>query len=1321
MGRNYQRVGTIAAPSGLTGAKFGYSTVISGDGSTIAIGVLPNTGVTALSDIAYVALTAQLSTTQPLNIPSHNMTLQAQNVVSGDTALLGIVVVISADGRTIAVGDPNSNSATGTAYIVTRSNQLTLSPSIMIMTGGVLYQTGQSMSLSGDGQALIVGSVRASSGNNMRFFQIDQSSGWTNPNGYYHDVSFFARADYLSLTSTNYDSSNGLLVVCPLNNSSVGITTYQAHYPTMPHVIVANDALQATKSPTQGGEITTCAVSADGNTIALVSSLFSNGTLQGTWIECFSCTHSYNNVPSQNILSRFLSSNIGTITHSDLFTSICLNSDGNVGLATNQKQVYVFDISVSNTAVNLLSDSFITPTSVSLSYDGAIAVVGDVAANNNYGAVYVYADRFAVSNFTIPDYAVAGNNIHISFTPTFSNYGSERTAIVQITCGTTMLSDFTVRYGTQINSNFGPIPSTGTGNDTITITLTDAVTNFTTSVSEVVGILDIENVNIDASVALGNNFHASFTPIFARPIRLGIPAYPTAHITVKIGTTPLSDFISWYNTPVSASFGPVPSGIVEATGTITVTVTDTLINGLTKDVSKSISLIQLEIHDSIIDTEVEWGGSFQLTFMPTSNAQNLSPTCQITVAMYGTILSDFQATYGTEVSAFFGPVPFVQSSPAYNAAVTIALTDTQNSNYTTSIVSTINIVSNTQQAAEDNNTNRITVQLCSTNQTGITTSTSQFITTQTPWTLWGILNTVNNQPTLSSTIRSNMVFMALYQMDSICAWSVVTANTMQNPFIGSNPNDANRVFSWRSFSTNSLDKLVNYLKNNGKNSIVLLANNSNYLCDSNQQTISIAAIEDNIWYLHYSGFVVNADMYFFNRLFAANAITPSALSIYPNLLYLYNNQFLFSDARMMSSALPLRTVPQNPCPVQFKINIHSTFAFIGHRYMLPITITSLVTSGSYTANFTLNGQSHTMNFQSNQADLVIDNINGPVADYILSITVTDVAFANWSSATQTTTIHVRQAIHDQIGISTYSGCGSTPYQLSPLLITTDILISGIFNYTNNSKFILMILDTFSASPISFTDDQKDTIQSSILDLAQNLQSTNQYLLIDETVMSASPTDLMFLRTLPQIQLAIVYASSTNKTYKDLENLTFLSINMQDYIVKDYGHNPGHYCFINNTNANLPIVVQVQAVETAGACTLDIIFNGAEFQSTILLGAPAHITIPNPFVASDYDLTISTNDATLLINTDTVTLSIKQFINFSTISCNDINLGIAFIAMDGYDGSVSNGAFGLHIKMTDSDVLINTAVFANAIHTQGYDTGALADNSAVFTGSVFLLL
>ena len=644
-----------------------------------------------------------------------------------------------------------------------------------------------------------------------------------------------------------------------------------------------------------------------------------------------------------------------------------------------------------------------------------------------------------------------------------------------------------------------------------------------------------------------------------------------------------------------------------------------------------------------------------------------------------------------------------------------------------------------------------TINLNISNQLGVSTSTSIPIQTTSVKTFTNISDNTD-----LGLVQSNMAFLAPYSIGTVCTWSAIIKNTLKTPFSSASSNDTGRPIAPRSFSSD-LTNLTNYFTTNHVQSVVLLADNTNHLTRNSQTNVTLKAIDDAVWYLRRLGFCVNADMYFFNRLFTANSITPSivanTLSSYPNLQQLYSNQFLFSSAAVTSSSLPLNNCTPAACGIQFTTNMQTNIGFIGHSFTIPITVTSFGTSGSYTATATINNVNYTTQFTGSSGNLVINSVSGPVSDYTLSITVSDAYFSGCSDMTQTSTFKARYAIHDQLGyngggisqmyvdvqnqVGFGKGFGSAPNAVSFVMLDVGLLTVPQpypinINTVQNTKFVVLLLTGFpnlangSAGSLSST-----TIQNAILtyasDLIQTFQTTGQYLLIDETLVNQplywspgdpSPINLSFFRTLPQTQNSIVYISLSDQTYKNVENLTYLSIAMQDYVLQDYGKNPGHYCFVNPVCANLPIAVQLNSIESTGTSALNINFNGAFFQATANNGTTTNVMIPNPFVTnSDFTLTIDTNDATILIPQDSITISIRQTVDFSSIDHTTINLGIAFVAMETYDGSVQNGAFGLRIKMADADISIDASIFANDIRNNGYNNNPLANNFAVFTSDV----
>jgi hypothetical protein len=139
-------VGTGAVGNGERGT----SVALSGDGNTLAIGAPEDNS--AKPGAVYVFTRSNGAWTQ-----------QAKLVATGSVGNSdeqGHSVALSGDGNTLVVGAIDDNNGAGAAYAFTRSNGAWTQQAKLIGTGAVgsFVEQGDSVSLSGDGNTLVVGS-----------------------------------------------------------------------------------------------------------------------------------------------------------------------------------------------------------------------------------------------------------------------------------------------------------------------------------------------------------------------------------------------------------------------------------------------------------------------------------------------------------------------------------------------------------------------------------------------------------------------------------------------------------------------------------------------------------------------------------------------------------------------------------------------------------------------------------------------------------------------------------------------------------------------------------------------------------------------------------------------------------------------------------------------------------------------------------------------------------------------------------------------------------------------------------------------------------
>ena len=439
MTRDYRRVGIINAPSDLgLGNCFGCRVDISGDGSTIFI-------LNSIESNTYPSVHA---------IPTEKLSDAVDHLKPAYTKQYKnstVTIAVSSDGQTLAVADMGGYQEGSNAYILELDKQCDI-----VNTSNIANDV-LGISIFGDGQLVIVigsAGIQCSKKN---------SSVWTSASLIISDLGY---PIFYSFCSCN--SSAGILIVSGWGNS-VNSGAYGV-YPFLNGSLTSGGLQDAVFD--SGGDIVSGALSANGT-------MFCYGLGLGANLQFLEISGFPSIITNQNSL----------ITNSVLDTcnSIALSQDGSVGFAGGYQNngnltstVYLFD----DTGI---STSFLDPairavSSIDLSYDGTILVIGDcLGGPNSYGAVYVYADRFSISDIIIEPSVFSGNSFNLSFNPVFSNLGAERQASVTVEIEGTILRTFTVNYGENISQSFGPVPYLGSDSMTaqVKITLVDESSKLT--------------------------------------------------------------------------------------------------------------------------------------------------------------------------------------------------------------------------------------------------------------------------------------------------------------------------------------------------------------------------------------------------------------------------------------------------------------------------------------------------------------------------------------------------------------------------------------------------------------------------------------------------------------------------------------------------------------------------------------------------------------------------------------------------------------------------------------------------------------------------
>jgi Divergent InlB B-repeat domain len=377
----FSQLGAKLVGTGAVGqSEQGAAAALSADGNTAIVGGPGDNGNTGAAWI--------------YTFNSGVWTQQAKLIgTGGGAAQQGASVAISADGNTAIIGGPHANSNAGAAWIFTRSgNVWTEQGSKLAGTGGGANAgQGYSVSISADGNTAIVGAPGTASDAGAAWIFVRSGSVWTQQGGKLVGTGASGAAVQGWSVALSADGATAL-VGGPDDKSGTGAawvyTLSGGGWTQQGGKLVGTGAGGAAY---QGSAV---ALSADGNT-AIVGGPDDKSNTGAAWIL----------VRSGGVWTQQGAKLVGTGAMGAAYqgTSVALSADGNTaimgGYADNGSIGAFWALTRSGTTwtqrgnklvgVGTVGDSE-QGTSVALSADGNIAIVGGLHDNGSTGAAWIF-------------------------------------------------------------------------------------------------------------------------------------------------------------------------------------------------------------------------------------------------------------------------------------------------------------------------------------------------------------------------------------------------------------------------------------------------------------------------------------------------------------------------------------------------------------------------------------------------------------------------------------------------------------------------------------------------------------------------------------------------------------------------------------------------------------------------------------------------------------------------------------------------------------------------------------------------------------------
>ena len=368
--------------------------VISNDGTTLVGMVMPgaSTGEIGLTTGSCSSTSATNFTIIPTPYPGAQ---QGNKLVgTGNTGVSGQgkSVAVSADGNTAIVGGYNDNSIRGAAWVFIRSGGMwTQQGSILYGSGGSWAQQGMSVSISADGNTVIIGGNNDNNGQGAAWVWTRSGGVWTQQGNKLVGTGNTGAANQGVSVSLSADG-NTALIGGSNDNSQLGATWVWTRsggvWTQQGSKLVGNGNVGASN---QGNSVS---VSADGNT-AIIGG-YNDNTQQGAaWV--------WNR--TGGVWTQQGSKLVGTgnISAANQGISVSVSADGNTAMVGGYNDNYgrgaawiwtrsggVWTQQGNKLVGTGNSGTAMQGSSVSVSADGNTAIAGGYYDNTGQGAIWQY-------------------------------------------------------------------------------------------------------------------------------------------------------------------------------------------------------------------------------------------------------------------------------------------------------------------------------------------------------------------------------------------------------------------------------------------------------------------------------------------------------------------------------------------------------------------------------------------------------------------------------------------------------------------------------------------------------------------------------------------------------------------------------------------------------------------------------------------------------------------------------------------------------------------------------------------------------------------